>query len=131
MSRPRVAKQARRSVERREESRVAARLPAVLVDDARTTIASTHNLSASGAYCTLRRSIPLMTRLQVRFQIPGHPRSTQIICQGVVVRVEPPVPTPRRTRYKVAIFFNDMTDGDRAVIARYVQQQLHKTKRRG
>jgi len=45
-----------------------------------------------------------------------------ITCVGIVVRVEPPQPSPRRAGYKVAIFFNDLSPPSRAALARYVQQ---------
>lgn len=119
------------SSERRRAPRVQRRLPVFLTDASRELVATTRNLSALGAYCTLRRFVAPMTKLQVRFEIPGRPRPTQVVCQGVVVRVEPPAAMSRRSRYSVAIFFNELTDSRRAMIARYVQQQLHVTKRRG
>ena len=116
--------------ERRRAPRVNSRLPVILTDAAREIIAYTRNISASGAYCTLRRFIAPMTKLQVRVEIPGRSTSTRIVCRGVVVRTDPPTATPRPSRCHVAIFFNELTDGDRVRLARYVQQQLHVTKPR-
>lgn len=120
--------------ERRRAPRVESRLPVTLTHEAGALAASTRDISESGAYCTLRRFIPLMTKLQIHLDLPGRlrsTRSTRIACQGVVVRVEPPKPIPRRSRYHLAIFFNDMGDGDRARIARYVHDHLHAAKPRG
>jgi len=102
----------------------------ILTDAARDIIAYTRNISALGAYCTLRRFIAPMTKLQVRVEIPGRSTPTQIVCRGVVVRTDPPTATRRPSRCHVAIFFNELTDGDRVRLARYVQQQLHLAKPR-
>lgn len=117
--------------DRRRAPRVASRLPVILRDGAGELAASTRDISESGASCTLRRFVPPMTKLQIHFELPGRPRAARIVCRGVVVRVNPPAPTPRPSRYHLAIFFNDMTAGDRARIARYVHNHLQAVKPRG
>lgn len=116
--------------ERRRAPRVESRLPVVLTDGTGELTASTRDISESGAYCTLRRFVPLMTKLQIHFELPGRPPA-RIACQGVVVRVDPPAPAPRPSRYHLAIFFNDMADEDRARIARYIHDHLEAVKPRG
>ena len=113
--------------ERRAAPRIASELPLHLVDEAAELKTQTKNISASGAYCTLRRFIAPMTKLQVRLEVPAQAQSSVIQCQGVVVRVEPPSAESQLSQYNVAIFFVDLTDYDRSIIARYVQQQLQLT----
>ena len=110
--------------ERRGAPRIAQEIPLTLGDVGRELATQTTNLSASGTYCALNRFIPAMTKLQVRLEVPDHPKSTSIICQGVVVRVQPAHVVSKQARYHVAIFFSDLADHDRATIARYVQQHL-------
>lgn len=109
-------------VERRRASRVSAELPVSFEHGTEAFTAQTRNLSASGVYCTLRRFIEPMTKLRMWLDIPSHPQPTRLSCEGVVVRVEPPRPTPGHSTYHLAIFFNDLAARDRLVIAHYVQQ---------
>ena len=110
--------------ERRIEPRAVSRVALVLDHAAEELSAATENISASGAYCTVGRFIPLMTKLRVRLELPSGRASRAIHCQGVVVRIEPPQETPRQQRYQVAVFFNDLSDRDRTHLAQYVQQHL-------
>jgi hypothetical protein len=110
--------------ERRGWPRVSSRLPIALADQAEELVSQTKNVSASGAYCRLSRFVAPMTKLQIRFRVPVRPQPTWISCEGVIVRVEPPRQVPRRRSYDVAIFFTDLAESDRAIVARYVQQRL-------
>ena len=121
----------RPAIERRAAPRVDTHLPLSLGDEAAELLTTTHNLSASGAYCTVRRFLPPMTKLQVRLELPSTPHPLPIECQGIVVRVEPPEPAPRRTSYRVAIFFNDLSQRDRASLAQFVQTRLTTLLQRG
>lgn len=117
--------------DRRRAPRVKSRLPVIFTDGAEELAATTRDISESGAYCTLRRFVPPMTKLQIHFELPGRPHAARITCQGVVVRVDPPAPTPRPSRYHLAIFFNDMASSDRVRIARYIHHHLQAVKPRG
>lgn len=117
-----------RGPDRRLAPRVEHRLPVRLTHEDGALSAITRDLSASGASCSLRRFIPLMTKLQIQLDLPGRARPTRIACQGVVVRVEPPRPMPRSSRYHLAIFFNDMAGVDRTRLARYVHEHLRAAR---
>ncbi len=119
------------SMERRRAPRLNTRLPLSLGDRAGELLTTTHNLSASGAYCTVRKFLAPMTKLQVRLELPGDHRPVPIECQGVVVRVEPPEPVSRRSTYRVAIFFNDLSERNRDGLAQFVQARLTALLRRG
>jgi len=85
----------------------------------------THNISASGAYCTLDRFIPLMTKVSLRFTLPGGMRGAVVKCTGIVVRVEPAVTKGGgHMQYRVALFFTDLSSRQRSAIERFVRRRL-------
>ncbi len=118
--------------ERRGAPRIASELPLAIAGEDGEFVIRTKNLSASGAYCSLRRAIAPMTKLRVRLELPGRPKPTQITCQGIVVRVETDsVPARGASQYHVAILFSELTDHDRSTLAHYVQQHLRSARSRG
>lgn len=114
--------------ERRRAPRVAKELPLTLTDHVGELSAVTRDISASGAYCTLRRHIPAMTKLQIHVALPG---SSAVACEGVVVRVEPAKPIPSQSSYHVAIFFNEISETNRARLSQFVQDHLHASLPKG
>ena len=110
--------------ERRRAPRIAERLALAITEAGAQLTAETNNLSASGAYCTLDQFLAPMTKLQLRFELPGGSRRRLIRCSGVVVRVEPVITNADHGRYHVAIFFTDLVARDRTAIARFVRQRL-------
>lgn len=108
---------------RRKDPRIAHRLQLHLTRDVEVTKTESENLSASGVYCTVKHYIPLMTKLIIRLELPKA-HGSHIDCRGVVVRIEPPIETPRHTKYNVAIFFNELSEQDRKRLAGYVQTHL-------
>jgi hypothetical protein len=110
--------------ERRQAPRVAERVSVAITEAGEAVRTETTNLSTSGAYCTLERFIPPMTKLQLQFELPNGGRRVHVECTGVVVRVEPVIATPEQGRYHVAIFFTDMTERNRSAIATFVRERL-------
>lgn len=108
---------------RRKDPRINHRIQLHVTGDAEITKTESENLSASGVYCAIKHYIPLMTKLKIRLELPTE-HGSSIACQGVVVRIEPPVETPKRATYHVAIFFNDLSEQDRTRLAGYVQAHL-------
>jgi len=108
--------------ERRKAPRITERVQVAIRGTAAELRTETVNLSTTGAYCTLDQAMTPMTKLQLQFQLPNGARRVQ--CEGVVVRVEPVIVNAERGRYHVAIFFTDISERDRASIARFVQQRL-------
>lgn len=115
--------------ERRRAPRISKQLPLVLRHARNEFVTKTENVSASGAYCTVTRYVAPMTKLKVRLELPdASSRSPRLISgEGVVVRVEPPYPTPRRRVYHIAIFFNELSERSRGLLAAYVEQHLAPT----
>ena len=111
--------------ERRREPRIDERIALAIRDASAELTTETKNLSASGAYCTLDRFIPPMSKLQLRFELPNvGARRTKISCTGVVVRVEPVITNLDRGHYHVAVLFMELSVRDRAAIARFIRQRL-------
>ena len=110
--------------ERRRTPRTAEKLPVVISDASDELQTETHNLSASGTYCTLNRFIAPMTKLTLQFELPNGSRRSRIRCSGVVVRTEPMIANVERGRYHVAILFTELAERDRSAIARFVTQRL-------
>ena len=112
------------SQERRRAPRVSERIALGVIGTAEEVRAETANISTAGAYCTVDRFIPPMTKLQLQFELSYNARRVQVRCEGVVVRTEPVVENTEQGRYYVAIFFSDITDRDRAAIAAFVRDRL-------
>jgi len=112
------------STERRRTPRTASRLSMVLSDQTREMATRTENISASGANCVLTKCLPLMTKLEIRLELPLKPRAKRITCRGVVVRVNPPTPSPKQATYQTAIFFHDVSERDRSALDAFIQQHL-------
>ena len=110
--------------ERRRSPRAAQPVPLAIRDAKLDLRTETKNLSAAGAYCTLDRFIPPMSKLQLTFELPGSFRRTHIRCTAVVVRVEPIVKDPTAMRYNTALFFTEISKPGRAAISRFVRQRL-------
>ena len=110
--------------ERRQAPRVSERVSLAVADATAEFRTETTNLSTAGAYCTMDRFIPPMTKLQLQFELPNGSRRVQVRCEGVVVRVEPVVESTEQGRYHVAIFFSEIADRDRTAIATFVCERL-------
>ena len=113
--------------ERRRAPRIDERVSLAITDGGAELATETHNLSASGVYCTLDRFITPMSKLQLRFELPDGARRTTIRCAGVVVRVEPVIAGAERARYNVAIFFTELSERNRSAISRFVRRRLSAT----
>lgn len=87
------------------------------------------DISCSGLYCQIARPIPVMTKVDIILLLPSHERSvvgiTEIKCKGIVVRSQ-----LRAERdelfYDTAIFFTELNEKDKDMIAQYVENQFGK-----
>jgi hypothetical protein len=85
-----------------------------------------HNVSTSGAFCTVPRDIPLFTRLALRLEIPGGGASgatpTEVLCQGVVVRHEEVALPEGGQEHSIAVLFEHISPRARAALEAFVGQ---------
>ena len=109
--------------ERRRHPRASERVLMAVTGDGAALQTQTKNLSASGAYCTLDRFVPPMTKLDLQIDLPNGRRRATIRCSGVVVRIEP-APTADAARYNIAIFFTELSERDRSAITRFIRWRL-------
>ncbi len=113
------------SSERRRAPRIAKQLPLTLGHEAGDLVTKTENLSASGAYCTVKRYVAPMTKFKVQLQLPDFTGKAHVVSgEGVVVRVEPPAPSPTCRSYNIAIFFTWLSGRNQAQLTAYVNQHL-------
>ena len=117
-----------------DDRRKAVRAPAKLAmeiklggeDQSRT---ETINVSANGVYFMSKAHIPALTRLQITLMLPGPsdgPKSAhrEVVCDGVVVRVDPETPQADQDQYEIACYFTSITRADQEDLESYILNQL-------
>jgi len=89
-------------------------------------VAHTLNISESGIYCKVEHELPLMSRIELRLKIPAgeDAKGTDIVnVSGVVVRQHPVIIDGETKHYDVAIFFDDLSEKGRNLIAGYIKNR--------
>jgi c-di-GMP-binding flagellar brake protein YcgR len=110
-------------IERRRYPRIKKILPLKVSTDEYDISTETHNLSCIGAYCTVDRYIPPMTKLSILLFLPKDKKDyTKISCKGVVVRTE----KQSLKKYNIAIFFNEISESQKNKILKYTEKYLPK-----
>ena len=109
--------------DRRRSPRIVTSLPLKLTDNEYDILTETKNISASGVYCSVDKPIEPMTKLNIIILVPqkksGKKSVKKINCQGVVVRKEY-VKNNGHHAYHIGIFFNDMNEHDRKILANHL-----------
>jgi PilZ domain-containing protein len=112
-------------VERRASARVPARLAMEITLGGGRARAETLNVSANGVYFASATFIPLLTKLRITLDLPeDETTSSQVTCDGVVVRTEPEVETAGEDDYQVACYFTDISDPDRERLESYILRHV-------
>jgi len=91
------------------------------------SITHTMNISSSGVYCKLDKEIPLMSRVKLMLMIPDSIKEgilKKLEVNGVVVRQHPVTIDGAIKHYDVAIFFEDLSEKDKAIIAGYIKRKI-------
>ena len=86
----------------------------------------TINVSSTGVYF---RSIPYiepMTKLSLSFEVPTDAEGTTgpVVCEGIVARVVPEVPSPEADGYEVAVFFTVIDADSLSNLESYIALRL-------
>ncbi len=109
--------------ERRKYARIDKRLKLEVKNhEDSVVIAETINLSASGAYCMVNKTISLMTSLRIVLPLIYGNKKHQVEyaeCEGVVVRVEEV--SHEAGLYNIAIFFNEIHESERQKIVNFIE----------
>ena len=112
--------------ERRQYPRVDHNLPLKIAANGYRFATTTENVSCVGAYCHLDKYIPPFTKIAVKVTLPimnkGRMKNMEVDCNGVVVRTE----DEKKGGFNIAVFFNEIADGQRKKIAKYITQILPK-----
>lgn len=116
--------------DRRQHPRLSLNLPIKISDPEFDIVTETKNISAAGAYCSVNKKIPEMTKLKVILLVPVKKNKRKLLkkisCEGVVVRNEY-VKTNGTHTYHIGILFNEIKQADRKTLALYVNSVLTKT----
>ena len=120
--------------ERRKYPRIAESVLCRVSAEGQTWSAHTRNISCGGALCSLPKPIPLMTKLDIHFELPpfseGSPGET-IHCVGVVVRQSLKPESGGAASYATAIYFSELKPEDRRRIAEFVLHAMLSRNHRG
>jgi len=114
----------REGQERRKHPRITKNLPLKISAGDFDIVTETENISCVGAYCKVERYLEPMTKLKILILLPTYLRKSivtkKVECEGVIVRTE----NSGDHRYKIAIFFSDISSKDIKKISDYVSEQL-------
>ncbi len=111
--------------ERRRDPRLHKSVPIKISCDDGDFVSESGNISRSGVYCRVNQYIAPMMKLKIQLLLPmqsaGKKGNKKLSCRGVVVRSEPVV---SEDFYNVAIFFNDISQKNIALLTDYVNGYL-------
>lgn len=113
--------------ERRKHPRLENNIPVKISSEEFDVVTETFNLSCSGAYCSVKKYLEPMTKLDIHLLVPLRRRNKlitkKISCQGIIVRIES---QHAQDGFNAAIYFNDIKDKDRKSLSEYVDATLAK-----
>jgi hypothetical protein len=115
-----------RNSERRVSQRLDAQLPLYIAGTGFRCATDTKNISSSGLCCQIDRFIPVMTKLELIMVVPvvvkGRKVEKELACSAVVVRIEPEHEQRSGTLYNAGVYFTNIKEKDRVLIAKYIKQ---------
>jgi len=113
--------------ERRQSPRIDSSIPLKISCEDFDIVTESKNLSSSGAYCMVDHYLEPMTKLKIQLLLPFKNRdkvtTKKICCQGVIVRTQP---LSDNKNFNVAIYFNEIHDKDRKIIADHITSFLNE-----
>ena len=113
-------------VEHRKHPRINERLQFKLKTNYFHIVTETINLSCIGAYCQIKKYIPLMTGLEIVLALPHVDEEDEfeyVKCNGFVVRVENVLSDiNERNAYNIAIYFSEIEDSEKQKIESFFER---------
>ncbi|RKY33055.1 MAG: hypothetical protein DRP68_03085 [Candidatus Omnitrophota bacterium] len=113
--------------ERRRYPRFTFALPIKISNQEFDVVTETKNISGNGAYCSVDKEIPIMTKLKIVILVPlikrGKKFLKKINCKGVVVRSQP-IRNNGKNFYNIGIFFCEIKEIHRKVLFSYINSAL-------
>jgi len=112
--------------ERRRAERVDANLAVTISGAPGGAQGRTLNISTNGVYFESPKFIDVLTKVELELVIPAGAsgKEERVVCEGVVVRVDPEHEDPDLSTYNVAVFFAYVSKSSQAVISRYIKSRL-------
>ncbi len=115
-------------VERRQSPRVKKTVPIKVKVPGIDLVTQTKDISSLGAFCSVKQSIPLMTKLSITLLLPEHKKENnkiphKIACQGVIVRSEE---SPKDNLFHIAIFFTQIREKDKSLLESFIEHHMKK-----
>ena len=115
-----------KKAERRQYPRLKKSLPLKIAADGYDFATTTQDISCIGTYCHVSKYMPPFTKIAVKVVLPILTRKCRqncnVECKGVVVRAE----DEKRGGFNIAIFFNEIKDGQLKKISEYISRILPK-----
>jgi hypothetical protein len=113
--------------ERRQAQRVEANLAVTINGGPSEAKGKALNISSNGICFESPHYLSALTRVRLELIIPdpdSRKRGSPVMCDGVVVRVEPEKKDPAVAKYNVAIFFTLVPDSSQKILERYIRSRL-------
>lgn len=114
----------------RGEVRADLAVPLKIKDKDSSIVTKTMNITSTGAYCKTEKPLPLLSKVILTLLIPQHSRKKgtdkKIECEGTVVRTHPVIIDGKPQSYDVAIYFDGLSENDRLLISKYIEDHISK-----
>ncbi|UCF06981.1 MAG: PilZ domain-containing protein [bacterium] len=114
--------------ERRKAQRVEAKLAISISGGRGEAMGQTLNISTNGVYFKSSRFIEPLTKVQLELIIPdpADPKKegTPVMCDGLIVRVDPEQEDPSVSIYHAAIFFTYISESAQKTLDNYIRRRL-------
>ena len=106
--------------ERRDHPRTEAEVVIRFADAPDEPAMRVSNLSTGGAYCHSARPFEAMSQVEVILDLPGPQGTVPVWAEAVVVRVDEQSENDPRRPYRLALWFQKLSDGHQAILQRYL-----------
>ncbi len=111
--------------DRRKSQRIAAELPITVEGGPLEATGKTLNISENGVYFEVPHFIEPLTKVRMELFFPDEGGSeedgTRVGFDGVVVRVEPELPTDYSGLFKVAVFFTHVPESSMTILMAFIE----------
>ncbi|MHB8763769.1 MAG: PilZ domain-containing protein [Deferrisomatales bacterium] len=109
--------------ERRRDARYPRNVAVRVGHDADGVRAQSINISGRGLYCTVPRYVHPFSKLKVSLDLPFTSRAAATVeCDGVVVRIDPDVPSAAVSEYRLAIYFLNLDRRDARLVEEFLSE---------
>lgn len=115
--------------ERRRYPRIEKNIPLKVSSQGYDIVTQTKNISCNGAYCSLSKFIPLMTKLKITLllsekNLAAEKKSKKVHCIGIVVRIEE---SSKKGIFDAAIYFEQIREKERLKLEEYLTHHIGST----